>query len=153
MDDVDREIVRLLRLNARRTNAELAAEIGLSPSACLRRVRLLEGRGIILGYSAIVSASSGEQSLTVIVQVTLERQTEEYLARFEAAVRQHPEIRECYLVAGDVDYWLRVSIESSARYEALHMSVLSRLPGVMRLNTSFAMRDALQPSRKTPPRR
>jgi len=148
MDQLDREIVRLLRVNARRTNNELAAEVGLSPSACLRRVRLLEVRGVITGYTALVSTS--DQLVTVIVQVTLERQTEEYFARFEVAVRQHPEIRECYLMTGAVDYWLRVAVERSADYEALHTNVLSRLPGVTRLHSSYAMRDAMRPRQTRP---
>lgn len=83
----------------------------------------------------------------MVVQVTLDRQTEDYLSRFEQAVRRCPEIRECFLMTGDVDYWLRVRTESVAAYEAIHGEVLSRLPGVTRINSSFAMRDALRPRR------
>lgn len=144
-DRIDREIIRLLRLNARRANSEIAAEIGLSASACHRRIRLLEKEGIIRGYTVItMPLEPGAGAVDVVVQVTLERQTEDYLARFEHAVRQCPEIRECFLMTGGVDYWLRVQTENVAAYEALHTEI-SRMPGVTRINSSFAMRDALRP--------
>ncbi|MDJ0278739.1 Lrp/AsnC family transcriptional regulator [Sphingomonas sp. 2R-10] len=148
LDAIDRKLLNLLRLDARRTNNALAAEVGLSPSACLRRVRLLEDAGVIRGYTVVTRADPADHGATVIVQVTLERQTEEYLSRFEAAVRRHPEIQECWLMAGQSDYWLRAAVESAAAYEALHTDILSRLPGVTRINSSFAMRNALMPRRR-----
>lgn len=148
LDSVDRGIIRILRLNARRTNAEIAAEVGLSASACHRRIRILEQTGVIRGYTVITSPVDREgQGVDVLVQVTLERQTEDYLARFEHAVRQCPEIRECFLMTGGVDYWLRVQTESVAAYETIHSEVLSRMPGVTRINSSIAMRDALRPKK------
>ncbi|WP_327753381.1 Lrp/AsnC family transcriptional regulator [Sphingobium sp. SJ10-10] len=146
LDAVDRSIIRLLRLNARRPNSEIAAEIGLSPSACHRRIRLLEDAGVIRGYTIVTAPLEKEgRAVDVLVQVTLDRQTEDYLARFEHAVRQCPEIRECFLMTGGVDYWLRVETESVAAYEAIHSEILSRMPGVTRINSSIAMRDALRP--------
>ncbi|AMK22400.1 MULTISPECIES: Lrp/AsnC family transcriptional regulator [unclassified Sphingobium] len=146
LDAVDRSIIRLLRLNARRPNSEIAAEIGLSPSACHRRIRLLEDAGVIRGYTIVTAPMEKEgRAVDVLVQVTLDRQTEDYLARFEHAVRQCPEIRECFLMTGGVDYWLRVETESVAAYEAIHSEILSRMPGVTRINSSIAMRDALRP--------
>lgn len=148
LDAVDRAILLLLRQNARRTNAAIAAEVGLSPSACHRRIKLLETIGVIRGYTVLTSgASQGEDAVSVVVQVTLERQTEDFLARFESAVRKRPEIKECFLMTGAVDYWLRVEVENTAAYEALHGEVLSRLPGVTRIHSSLAMRDALNPRR------
>lgn len=147
-DDVDRSILRVLRLDGRKPNAEVAQEVGLSPSACLRRIRIMENRGVIRGYTVITGAENDDvRGVDVVVQVTLERQTEDYLSRFENAVRQCPEIRECFLMGGDVDYWLRLRTESVAAYEAIHGEVLSRLPGVTRISSSFAMRDALRPKR------
>ena len=147
-DDVDRSILRVLRLDGRRPNAEVAQEVGLSPSACLRRIRIMEDRGVIRGYTVITGPENDDvRGVDVVVQVTLERQTEDYLSRFENAVRQCPEIRECFLMGGDVDYWLRLRTESVAAYEAIHGEVLSRLPGVTRISSSFAMRDALRPKR------
>jgi len=144
LDAVDQKLIRLLRLNARRPNSELAAEIGLSASACLRRVKILEERGVIRGYTAIVDAPGSPGTMVAIVRLTLHEQTEEFLRRFEAAVRDHPEIEECFLITGDADYVLRVSASSPAAYEAIHTDILSRLPGVARIHSSFAMRDVLR---------
>ncbi len=144
LDRIDQEILRLLRLNGRRSNAEIAEEIGLSPSACHRRIRQLEDEGVIRGYTIVTGDNDEAQMVSVVVQVTLDRQTEEYLARFEQAVRKHPEIKECFLMTGQVDYWLRVETESAASYERIHGEVLSRLPGVTRINSSIAMRNALR---------
>jgi DNA-binding Lrp family transcriptional regulator len=146
LDDLDRKLLRLLRLDGRRPNSALAAEVGLSPSACLRRIRQMEARGVIRGYAAIVAAPGEESGLTAIVRLTLEKQTEEYLRRFEAAVRGHPEIVECFLMTGDVDYVLRLSVPDMAAYERIHTEILSRLPGVARIWSSLAMRDALRRS-------
>jgi DNA-binding Lrp family transcriptional regulator len=148
LDAIDRAIIRLLRLNARRPNAEIAAQVGLSPSACHRRIKLLEDAGVIRGYTLITGSAEGNaRGVDILVQVTLDRQTEDYLARFEHAVRQCPEIRECFLMTGGVDYWLRVQTDSVAAYEAIHSEILSRMPGVTRINSSIAMRDALRPAR------
>ncbi|MEE4451313.1 Lrp/AsnC family transcriptional regulator [Novosphingobium resinovorum] len=149
VDDVDRAILRILRVDGRKPNAEIAQAVGLSPSACLRRIRLMEDRGVIRGYTVVTGPEDDEggREVDVVVQVTLDRQTGDYLSRFEHAVRQCPEVRECFLMGGDVDYWLRLRTESVAAYEAIHGEVLSRLPGVTRISSSFAMRDALRPRR------
>lgn len=143
LDELDRKLLRLLRLNGRRPNSELAAEVGLSASSCLRRLRALEHRGVIRGYTAIV-AERQEERVVAFVRITLERQTEDYMQRFEAAVRRHPEIEDCFLMTGDSDYILRTSAESASAYEQIHKEVLSRLPGVARINSSIAMRDVLR---------
>ena len=144
LDELDHKLIRLLRLNGRRPNSELAAEVGLSASACLRRIRILEDRGVIRGYTAIVDSPGAQDGMIAIVRLTLEKQTEEYLRRFETAVRDHPEIEECFLMTGDADYVLRVSAPSAAAYEAIHTDILSRLPGVARIHSSFAMRNVLR---------
>jgi DNA-binding Lrp family transcriptional regulator len=140
IDSIDRRILTQLRLDARITNSALAALVGLSPSACLRRVRLLEKSGVIRGYTAIVSGAAPDEGMTAIVQIELDRQTEEYLARFETALRRHPEIQEWYLMTGDGDYILRIQIAGIDDYGAFHRDILSRLPGVTRITSSFAMR-------------
>lgn len=144
LDSIDRNIIRLLRLNGRMPNSELAAAVGLSASACLRRVNILEQTGVIRGYTAIV-AGPEDEGVVAIVRITLERQTEEYLNRFETAVRNYPEIQECFLMTGDADYILRASAPSAAAYEAIHKEILSRLPGVARIHSSIAMRSVLHP--------
>jgi len=147
IDALDRKIIRQLRLNSRISNVDLGKEVGLSASACLRRIGLLEKAGIIRGYTAIVDVV-GEEAIAVIIQITLERQTEEYLNRFEAAVRKYPEIRECFLMTGGSDYMLRVDVESAGAFERIHKEILSALPGVLRINSSFSIRNVLSTREK-----
>ncbi len=86
--------------------------------------------------------------ISVIVQITLDRQTEDFLNRFENAVRRYPEVRECYLMTGGSDYFLRVEVETAGDFERVHKDILSKLPGVSRIHSSFAIRNALAaPSR------
>ena len=143
LDAIDRNILRLLRLDARMSNARLAAEVGLSPSACLRRIRLMEKAGVIRGYTVLVDASEAGASIAVIINITLERQTEDHLDRFEAAVRRHPEIRECFLMTGGSDYLLRVEVANAGDFERIHKEILSTLPGVLRIHSSFSIRNVL----------
>ena len=140
LDAVDRRILNQLRLNARITNSALAREVGMSESACLRRLKLLERSGVIQGYTAIIAGTDPDTGTVAIVQVELERQTEEFLARFEAAMRKHSEIRAWYLLTGAGDYLLRLQISGMDDYANFHRDVLSRLPGVSRITSSFAMR-------------
>ena len=143
MDAIDRNIIRLLRLNARTSNAKLSAEVGLSPSAVLRRIHILEQEGVIRGYTALIDSALGENAIAVIINITLERQTEDYLNRFEAAVKKHPEIQECFLMTGGADYLLRVEVANAGEFERIHKEVLSTLPGVLRIHSSFAIRNVL----------
>jgi len=147
IDALDRKIIRQMRLNSRISNVDLGKEVGLSASACLRRIGLMEKAGIIRGYTAIVDVV-GEEAIAVIIQITLERQTEEYLNRFEAAVRKYPEIRECFLMTGGSDYMLRVDVESAGAFERIHKEILSALPGVLRINSSFSIRNVLSTREK-----
>lgn len=143
IDAIDRNILRLLRIDARQSNARLAEQVGLSPSACLRRIRLLEKAGVIRGYTALVDVANNEATIAVIINITLERQTEDHLDRFEAAVRRYPEIRECYLMTGGSDYLLRVEVANAGEFERIHKEVLSTLPGVLRIHSSFSIRNVL----------
>lgn len=145
LDAIDRKIIGILRVNGRIPNSELAASVGLSASACLRRVKLLEQGGVIRGYRAIVAVADEPGALTAIVRITLDKQTEDYLNRFEAAVRRHPEIVECFLMTGNEDYILRVVAPGNVAYESIHKDILSRLPGVARIHSSFAIRSVLTP--------
>jgi DNA-binding Lrp family transcriptional regulator len=151
LDSLDRKLLRLLRADGRMSNAALAASIGLSPSACLRRLRLLEGSGIIRGYTAIIEDPEPQARTVVIVQITLERQTEDALTRFEVAVRQCPEVRECYLMTGVADYQLRVEARDAADYERIHKEQLSRMPGVARIQSAFAIRTVVRGSQPSWP--
>lgn len=143
LDDIDRRILRHLRTDARVSNARLASAVGLSPSACLRRLRALEQNGAIRGYTALIDEPSAHPATIVIVQITLERQTEEALRRFEAAVRRCPEVGACYLMSGASDYLLRIDARDPADYERIHTEVLSRMPGVARIQSSFSIRTVI----------
>ncbi|OWW04494.1 transcriptional regulator [Rhizobium sp. R72] len=147
IDALDRKIIRQLRLNSRISNVDLGKEVGLSASACLRRIALMEKAGIIKGYTTLIDVL-GEEAIAVIIQITLERQTEEYLNRFEAAVRKYPEIRECFLMTGGSDYLLRIDVESAGAFERIHKEILSVLPGVLRINSSFSIRNVLSARQK-----
>ncbi|MDL2410227.1 Lrp/AsnC family transcriptional regulator [Rhizobium calliandrae] len=143
LDAIDRNIIRLLRLDARTSNARLAEEVGLSPSACMRRIKIMEESGVIRGYTALVDTSNVETTIAVIINITLERQTEDHLDRFEASVRRYPEIRECFLMTGGSDYLLRVEIANASDFERIHKEILSTLPGVLRIHSSFSIRNVL----------
>ena len=147
MDRIDQAIVGQLRRDGRISNASLAQAVGLSPSACLRRMRELESSGVIRGYTAIIDEPTPGDTIVAIVQITLERQTDDVLRRFETALRGCAEVRECYLMAGLTDYLVRVEASSVADYERLHTEVLSRLPSVTRIQSSFAIRNVLRPVR------
>ncbi len=126
------------------SNVQLAEKVGLSPSACLRRVQILEDRGIITGYAAMIDAAALGRSTHIIVAITLERQSEDYLSQFEQAVADCPDVMECYLMAGDADYVLRLQARDAADYERIHKEYLSRLPGVARIQSSFALRQVVR---------
>jgi len=139
-DEIDRAILRRLQANGRLSNVMLAEEVGLSESACLRRVKSLEKSGVIERYVMLVDQGAAGKSGNVFVQITLERQTREELEKFEQAVRKVPEVMECYLMSGASDYMLRVIVEDTTDYERLHTQYLTCLPGVVRVQSSFALR-------------
>lgn len=147
LDELDRAIIRELRADGRLSNAALAEAVGLSPSACLRRMRLMERSGVIRGYTVLLDAPEPQGAVTVIVQITLERQTEQHLARFEAAVKRCPEVVQCHLMTGIADYLLQVEARDAADYERIHKEQLSRMPGVARIQSSFAIRTVIRAGR------
>jgi DNA-binding Lrp family transcriptional regulator len=140
LDQIDTRLLAVLRQDGRISNARLAEAVGLSPSACLRRLRALEAAGVIRGYKAIVEAPEPARRAVFIAEILLERQTDEYFSRFETEIRKFPDVRECYLMTGDYDYLVRVEADDAAAYERIHRDQLARLPGVARIRTSFAIR-------------
>ncbi|MBS7811657.1 Lrp/AsnC family transcriptional regulator [Roseococcus pinisoli] len=144
LDEIDLAMLRHLREDARITNAALAQAVGLSSSACLRRLRLMESRGVIRGYTVLLEEQAEPGLVTVIVQITLDRQTDQHLRRFEEAVRRCPEVRQCFLMTGVADYLLRVEARDAADYERIHKEQLSRMPGVSRIHSSFAIRAVIR---------
>jgi DNA-binding Lrp family transcriptional regulator len=148
-DRYDRTLLDILQREGRITNSELAARVSLSESACLRRVRALESSGLIEGYTAILNEQAAGLGVNVFVSITLERQERADLAAFEQAVRQVPEVMECYLMSGEYDYLLRVVVTDTSDFERVHSRHLTSLPHVARVQSSFALR-TIQKSRALP---
>ncbi|NJN51753.1 MAG: Lrp/AsnC family transcriptional regulator [Gammaproteobacteria bacterium] len=144
LDRTDRAILHELQLEGRLTNATLAERVSLSESACLRRVRALESSGLIRGYVCLVDQSSAGYPDNVFVRITLTSQQQNDLADFEAEVRKIPEVMECHLMSGDADYLLRVIVADARDYERVHSQHLTRLPGVDRVHSSFALRTVIK---------
>lgn len=140
LDAVDAAILDHLQREGRMPNAELAERVGLSPSACHRRVRALEGVGVIARYVALVDADRVGRGLVVVTLVTLENQRRETMEAFERAVAEVSEVMDCYLMTGAEDYLLRIAVSDARGYERLHRERLSGLPGVARLVSNIAMR-------------
>jgi len=140
LDRYDRMILKELQRDGRISNVQLAASVNLSESACLRRVRVLESEGLIDRYVALLSQKAVGLTGTVFVHIALRREEQSELAAFEEAVRDLPEVMECYLMTGEFDYLLRVVVSDMADFERLHNEGLTRLPGVSRVNSSVAIR-------------
>ncbi len=125
LDKIDRNIISALQNDGRLSNVALADQVGLSPSACLRRVQILEETGVISGYTALVNAKALGRTTNVIVAITLDRQNGEFLEAFEDAVAACPVVKD------------------AADYERVHKDLLSRLPGVARIQSSFSLRQVV----------
>ena len=140
LDAIDWQILGLLQADARMSNVELAKAVGLSPSPCLNRVRALEESGYISRYVTLLDALRVGLKVSVFIQVTLERQVETALERFENAIRGRPEVMECYLMTGDADYLIRVVVADIQQLEEFILKFLTKLPGVGNIKSSFALK-------------
>lgn len=140
LDATDIRILGELQKDAGRTNLDLAAAVGLSPSPCLARVRALESAGVIARRVALLDAERLGPSVSMVVQVTLERQTDALLEDFEKAVQSFPEVMECYLMTGDSDYLLRVVARDTAAFRDFVIERLTRAPGVANIRSSIALK-------------
>jgi len=140
LDAIDRAILRVLQTEGKLSNVDLAARVHLSPSACLRRVKALEDGGVIAQYVALVNPKAVGQAGTRFTIVNLEKLTQKAMASFEQAVRDVPEVLDCFYVAGTNDYLLRFTYSDAADLERFHLDVLERLPGVVRSNSMLVLR-------------
>jgi len=140
IDKTDRAILVALQSNGRMTNVELAERVNLSEAACLRRVRALEQSGLLEGYVALVDPIKVGLPANAFVQITLQQEQQKDLEAFEKAVRAIPAVMECYLMTGEFDYLLRVVVADMGDFEGIHRRYLTSLPGVARVQSSFAMR-------------
>jgi Lrp/AsnC family transcriptional regulator, leucine-responsive regulatory protein len=140
LDKIDRRILVLLQGNGSLSNVELAERINLSPSACLRRVDMLVNSGIVEGTHLVLDQERSGFDGTAYVYIALKGQDREMLAAFEGAMADVPQIQECYLLAGDSDYLLRVIFRNMQDLERLHSEVITRLPGVERVRSTLTLR-------------
>ncbi|MDA3903877.1 MAG: Lrp/AsnC family transcriptional regulator [Desulfuromusa sp.] len=143
IDAIDQRILSALQKDGRLTNVQLANLIGLSESACLRRVRLLEQNSIIDKYVMLINQAALGKPGNVFVRVTLEGQQKEKLQRFEQEIGQVKEVMECYLMSGDSDFLLRVIVRDNEDYMRIH-NRLTGIPGVLRVQSSFALKTVLK---------
>ena len=139
LDAIDRRILRELQSDGRLTNQELARRVGLSPSPCLRRTRILEEAGLITGYTAIVDQEKYGVPISVFVSVRLDKQNEENIRRFEEEVGRIDEVLDCYLMTGNQDYLLRIVTDSLKSFEQILKQKITRIPGIALIESSFAL--------------
>ncbi|HIP22518.1 MAG TPA: Lrp/AsnC family transcriptional regulator [Rhodobacteraceae bacterium] len=138
MDEKDQQILRELQKDGRLSNAELAERVNLSPSPCLRRLRMLEKSGVIEGYTAIVNQKAYGLPVTVFIQIRLAHHSTDAARAFERRIQNIDEIIDCHLMTGDTDYLMRVVVESLEAYEAFIRERIHPIPAVASINTSFA---------------
>lgn len=144
MDTVDRRILMALQEDGRLQNIELAKRVGLSPSPCLRRVRLLEEAGVIERYVAILDPAKVGAAFTVFARVWLKGQDEDTVNHFVEQVQQMPQVMECHLMAGDCDFLLRVVVADLDAYRRFQVEHLNRIKGVQNVKTEIPMQKIKQ---------
>ncbi len=141
LDRYDRHILTLLQEDGRLSSLELADRIGLSASACLRRVRALEESGLIAGYRAVLDAQKLGLNLYALLHISMDRHTPERFARFEEEVSTIPQVLECLLITGQAaDYQLKVIVADMDAYQDLLLNKITRIEGVTGVHTSFVLR-------------
>lgn len=140
LDSIDRRILRALQRAGRQSFVELAAEVGLTESPCLRRVKRLEEAGVIAGYAAGLDQRSLGLDVTAFVEVTMERQPARETDAFLARVAEEPHIVECHATSGSHDYLMKVVARSIDHFSELCMEGILQFPGVRHIESSFSMR-------------
>jgi Lrp/AsnC family leucine-responsive transcriptional regulator len=141
LDRLDIAILETLQQDGRISNAALAEKVGLSQSACSRRLDNLEKSGVVRGYHARLSNAATGHGMTAIVHISLSGQFEKSLAEFEAAIKRCPNVLSCHLMSGEYDYILRIAARDLADYERIHKEWLSAMPHVTKINSAFALRE------------
>jgi DNA-binding Lrp family transcriptional regulator len=137
MDSKDRQIIRALQRNSRMTNQDLAAEVNLSPSPCLRRVKLLEQSGALKGYTADIDAEAYGLPVTVFVRVSLIGHTEKIVQQFEMQVSRLDQVLECFVMTGTSDYLLRVVVADLTDYESFVRKRLHPIGSISSIDSGF----------------
>lgn len=140
LDETDWRILAVLQADARVSNSELAEKVFLSPSPCLRRVRDLEQAGVIRRTVSLLDPLKLGLTVSVFIQVSLEKQMRNALDTFENSVLARDEVMECYLMTGDADYMLRVVVPDMQSLERFIVDYLAKIPGVSNIRSSFALK-------------
>jgi DNA-binding Lrp family transcriptional regulator len=143
-DPIDLQILRALQEDGRMTNVDLAAQVGLTAPPCLRRVRALEEAGIIRSYHALLDAGKLGYGITVFAMVSLKSQAESDLQAFEDYVGGLPEVRECYMLNGEIDFMLKVVARDLQSFQSFLTGRLTSAPNVSSVKTSLTIRNAKQ---------
>jgi Lrp/AsnC family transcriptional regulator, leucine-responsive regulatory protein len=143
VDRVDLAILEALQADGRISNASLAERVGLSQSACSRRLDNLEQSGVIASYHARLSNDALGYRMTAIVHISLSGQFERTLSEFEEAIRRCPNVLSCHLMSGEYDYVVRIAARDLQDYERIHKEWLTAMPHVTRINSSFALREVI----------
>ena len=149
IDDTDRRILRVLQIDGRISNQDLALRCNLSPSACSDRVRRLREQGVISGYAALLDPSKVDRALLIFVEVVLDRTTSDVFEAFAAAARRSPEVMECHMVAGGFDYLIKARVRDMAAYRRFLGEVLVEMPGVRETRT-YAVLEEIKTSMSLP---
>ncbi|HEY6502127.1 MAG TPA: Lrp/AsnC family transcriptional regulator [Streptosporangiaceae bacterium] len=142
-DRIDRAIVGRLQVDGRLPNVDLAEAVGLSPSACLRRVKALEASGIIAGYRAEVDRVRAGLGLTVFIELKVEGHSREVSAQLEAALTAIPAVVACYLISGSADFFIEAAVPDLAGYEQVLLDQILAIPPVISAQSTFALRTVL----------
>ena len=144
LDAIDRRILAVLQEDGRIQNIELAQRVGLSPSPCLRRVRLLEEAGVIERYVALLDASKVNVGFTVFARVWLKGQDKDTVKRFVSEVERMPEVMECHLMAGDSDFLLRVVVADLDAYRRFQVESLNRIKVIQNIKSEIPLQKIKQ---------
>ena len=147
LDKIDRQILALLRENARMSNLELAESVNLSPTPCARRVKQLEYSGVITGYSVTTDPRKLGYQLSVYIAISMDKHTAERFSNFEKKLREFPEVVSCSIVTGrSEDYLIKALVKDMAHYEEFLLHRLNRIEGIAQVHTSFELRQVFEKS-------
>ncbi|MGL4287694.1 MAG: Lrp/AsnC family transcriptional regulator [Phreatobacter sp.] len=135
----DKKILKALQEDGRLSNADLAKKVGLSPSACWNHTRRLFDTGVIKGVHALVDPKAVQRETAVLVGIVLDRSTQDSFAEFAKAARALPQVLECFLVAGEVDYFLKIRVRDLNAFNRFHSEKILALPGVRQVRTFFVL--------------
>ncbi|MEP3277416.1 MAG: Lrp/AsnC family transcriptional regulator [Stappiaceae bacterium] len=150
IDDFDIKILRALQQDGRISVNDLSELVGLSPTPVSRRIRNLENAGVITGYSALIDEAALGYDVSVFVSVQLDKQVDDALARFEAAIAEFPEVVECWLMTGNRDYLLRIATTGLKEFEQFLVGRLTKLQGVASIESSIPLRRVKTGMARTP---